>query len=554
MGIFMMELSAIEGGLIPIAAREKYVHNYHHHQFKDYYHWLRDDGEPSERVLEYLRSENNYTHKFVSKFKPLVDTIYREIEAFGHVEKNHSFRVGEYTYFCDKSNGLSNYTRAIRASKQLVQDFNRYPESTVEGEFIPSPDNSKVAYTLDLDATEEYQLFIKDIRTSEERFISKVSDPNFAWSPDSSSIFYIIRDEASDLPRLMRYRQNKAMVLFEEEDINNSIEIYLSVSQRFLFLKRGTATSSEVHSLELTNSHAKLQLISPISPNRIYSVDHQNDTFLIVTNTFQDKHYPSFALFSAPITAPSRWTPVTNYNPKHHIISMYGLENAILLEVLINGIQYIKYIKNNTIFTPSFTQHVFHARYDQLQYTSSKVQIIYSSPITPTTLYELDLNTHKTKLLHTNTIPGYSQSNYIVERISTRNKIPITLIYEKSRKHRTSPLVLEGYGGYGTNIEPKFMPQLPSLLNRGFIYAIAHVRGGTEKGEKWHEQGKLLNKMNSFKDFAECAHHLRSSSIASHITAIGSSAGGLLVAATINQNPDLFQTAILNGNLHSCFN
>ncbi|KAJ9067030.1 hypothetical protein DSO57_1003734 [Entomophthora muscae] len=528
----------------PVAAREEFVHPY---RIQDSYHWLRDVERTNRTVKEFLRQENAYSRAVLSRTRPLSARIYKEFTSFVDKSEDYPFKVQEYTYFCDRKNGLSRYTRLANGNQALVKDFNTYPASTLVGDFVPSPDNSKVAYTVDTKGKESFQLVIKDMRSQRETAVQSNLEPHIIWSQDSNQIFYVSRDKEGIPIRLMRYRidKNKITSVYEEKEAGCSIVITSSVSKEYLFLKRGTVSSTQVYYLRLSDPEGEIKSISPRVPGRTYSVDHQKDSFLIASNKYMGIEYPGFALFKVHITQPSRWRLIT-YKPTEYITNIYGLYNGYILEVLVAGVQRIRIVAFGADES-DFKEKVYWAQVAErrLQYSGIDIPIIYSSPTTPPELREFNLVTRNWKTLFTDSIPGLNPSLFSVERLFTKSNIPISLIYKKGYREKR-PLLLEGYGSYGINIEPKFNHRILSLLNRNFIYAIAHVRGGTEMGNMWHEQGKLLNKMNSFNDFAECAHHLRSSNIASHITAIGSSAGGLLVAATINQNPDLFQTAILN--------
>ncbi|KAJ9082863.1 hypothetical protein DSO57_1000848 [Entomophthora muscae] len=409
----------------PVAAREEHVHGYHRKEFKDYYHWLRSGDE---KTRQYLHSENAFSQAVLLSIRPLVGEIREELESFKGAKDDYPFAVGEYTYFDDKSQGLSNYTRATFGERESVKDFNEFGASTVVGAFAPSPYNDRVAYTIDPKGGGDYQLFIKDMCIKREIMALDNICENIIWSEEGDHLFYTTRDKHRKPFCLMRYSlaDKRTHVVYSESSEGFRVEISQSTSKRYLFMNTESDTNNEIRFMDLRNPTSKLEVILPRQSGRLYYVEHHKKEFWFCTNHYKQA-YKNFAVFKANIATLGKWSLAIPYNSTEYITGMYGLWNAVALEVRVEGIQHIKIIRNHLQHLVSFPEPVFHAKLalKQLDYATKKIQIVYSSPITPHSLMEYDLET-ELKPLHQDSYPDYNPKLYSVERIYTNTGVPIT--------------------------------------------------------------------------------------------------------------------------------
>lgn len=530
----------------PVAVREVVEHRYHT-PINDAYHWMRN----STRALGYLEDENEFGEDTLAPLQPLVDKIFHELKAKAAVRREYPFREGDFTYFNHILGGYARYYRVRGNVKETVMDFNRFEQLSSIGGVYPSVDNRWLAYTVDLDGSEEYTLFLRNLATAHEFSVDSGTAEKVVWSADSNRLYYMKLDLEMRPSALIQYDvlRDETLDIYEEGDKAFALEIYQSTSRELLFLKSATATSSEIRYLCLTSPASPLLVISPRMPNRLYSAEHHGNRFVILANLHNGTRYVNNILLEASLARPAEWAVLVDYDPSRFICSVFAMQKFLVLEVRVGGYLRIEILADKTKLEPKFKDQVFYARVAerQLQYSSDTVPIVYSSPITPDSLYEFNTTSAQMKLLMQDK-SGHDASKYTTKRFFSSRGVPISLIYKKGRLEAGNPLVLEGYGSYGISLEMEFLPQIFSLLDRNFIYAVAHVRGGSELGRSWYEdEGRLLNKRNSFLDFADCASFLLESKFTSSIAAIGSSAGGLLVAATVNERPELFRTAVLRG-------
>ncbi|KAJ9082839.1 hypothetical protein DSO57_1000824 [Entomophthora muscae] len=297
----------------------------------------------------------------------------------------------------------------------------------------------------------------------------------------------------------------------------------------------------------------------------MYDIEHQGDSFIVLTNRYLDKKYINNILLRSPIAQQSNekdWTKVVPYEESHYITGVYLLEKYIVLDERVGGYTQLRVIETSPGAPPKdnghlikFPEPIFTVSAEQsyMHYKGAEIYFKYSSFTTPDSLFKYDFTTRNRTLLKTDHVLGYFDSKkYGTERVIAPNNVSISLVYRKDlfKKDGSNSLHLYGYGSYGVPVNPSFKSPVISLLDRGFVYAIAHVRGGSEMGRQWYEtEGKLLKKRNTFRDFSNAARHLIAKNYTSteHLSIEGGSAGGLLIGATVNLNTGLFNAAIAKG-------
>ncbi|KAJ9082844.1 hypothetical protein DSO57_1000829 [Entomophthora muscae] len=572
---FSLTSMASDKKLPPNAKKVPHFNTYHGEKYVDEYHWLRDDKRENKEVLDHLKAENEYSESLLAPLKPLADQIYHEI--IGRmVEDDETYPElkGGFGYYQKTVKGLQYPIRCRKridegssANEEVLLDLNLIEEEQLDLQaFEISPDHKLLAYTLDTEGDEKYSLFVKDLSkgtTSEEA--KEVSAEAF-WSNDGQHLYYTTQDDIHRSYRLFRHKlggqQSSDELLFEEKDLKFSVDIQRSMSKKYLFLTTEKSTATEVHYIDLDMLNSPLSLFSARAEDRRYSLEHQNDSFLVLTNRYNEKKYINSLVLRSSITPESNekdWAEVVPYDDEHYITDLLPFEKYVVLEERFGGYSQLRVVEASSGIASKdegrlikFPEPIFSvfAKRSYIHYNSTELFFEYTSLTTPKSLFSYDLATRFPALLKTEPIKGdFDSSKYVAERVVAPNNVPISLVYRNDlfKKDGSNPLHLYGYGSYGICIDPRFSSSIMSLLDRGFVYAIAHIRGGAEMGRQWYEtEGKFLQKKNTFRDFSDAAHHLINEKYTSseRLSIEGRSAGGLLMGAVINLNSGLFNAAI----------
>lgn len=471
-----------------------------------------------------------------------------------------------YRYFSRDLEGMQyakHYRQVVsgQAEVELLLDENaltKNEEYFELGVFEVSENPDYLAYSIDTLGSEHYDLYIKELSTG-KLIDTRIPDTDDAvtWSNQGDQLFYIKVNELGRPYKVCRHKLFTSIdcdeSIFKESDPAFSLSIWKSRSKRFIFIESHSGSSSEVWYLDPDALLSPPTLIQKRTVDLEYTVDHQGERFLIIT----DDGVNNCKLMSAPVISPSRdhWRDliVTKAPAGVECVEPFANQLVVLEQSIGQHRLRVLDLKKDFEYVLELpqTENIVEI-FDNPDYQSRKLRYRYSSLVAPNTIYEYDLETKQQVLLKQQFIPEQENlSDYVSKRIYAQSadgsKIPISLAYnEKLTSSDGNPVYLEGYGAYGESLDAEFDEDLFSLLNRGIIYAQAHVRGGGELGKAWHKEGKLLNKKQSFGDFINCAEHLVNQSIAAggKIVAYGASAGGLLVAASVRQRPDLFAAAV----------
>ncbi len=531
----------------------------------DNYFWLRDRDNPE--VIEYLRAENEYTNAVMAHTEEFQEKLYREI--LGRIKETDLSvpeKLDDYYYYTRTEEGKQYkiYCRkrgSLDAEEEILLDQNLLAESYGYldiGVFRISPNHELLAYSIDTTGFEIFTLFIKDLKTG--RFLDdRIHNTAYsaAWANDNKTIFYTIFDDAKRPYKLYMHRlggtQSEDRLVYHEKDPTFWLNISKTKSKQYLIIELSSNTTSEIHYLDADTPEVNFNLLHPRQQGMEYHIGHHGDRFFILTND----NAQNFKIMEVSVKDPAKenWKEIIPHRDSVMIDEFEVFKNHLVVYERENGLQNIRItdLANNESYYVDFPEPIYTFwPGGNRDFDSHLLRFNYTSLVTPRSVFDYDMH-HRTRELKKQyeVLGDYEASLYQSERIFARAKdgtmIPISLVYKKGLiKDGSNPLYLIGYGAYGSSMDPYFSSIRLSLLERGFIYAIAHIRGGGEMGRYWYEQGKLLNKKNTFTDFIACAEHLIKEKYTSsdRLVITGGSAGGMLVGAVMNMRPNLFKTVV----------
>jgi oligopeptidase B len=549
----------------PVAKKKPTLRELHGDRFVDDYFWLREKTNPE--VISYLEAENAHAASVMGPFSELQATLYKEM--LGRIKETDlsvPVRDGGYYYYSRTEQGRQYpiYCRrkgSLDALEECYLDVNALArgESFMSvGAMSVSDDGHLLAYTTDTTGFRDYTLFIRDLRTGEllEQPARRVT--SIDWAADNRTLFYTTTDAAKRPYRLHRHTLggDADPVLYEETDERFSIHVGRSRSKAMLVLDIGSLTTSEVHYLPADRPAGDWKLIAPRTDNHEYEVEHRGDQFFVRTN----RDGRNFALAVAPAADPSpgQWKVVVPHRADVMLQGLLAFEGQTVLFERANGLPRFRVAKAGAEASDAWTSLPFPEPAYSVspganpEFATGTFRYTYQSPVTPPSVFDYDFATGQATLLkETEVLGGYDRTRYTSERIEATakdgTKVPITVVALKSvKRDGQAPIYLTAYGSYGFPSEATFSSNKFSLIDRGVVVAIAHIRGGGDLGKAWHDQGRMLHKKNSFTDFIAAAEHLVAQKYgAAHSVAIeGGSAGGLLVGAVANMRPELFKVVV----------
>jgi oligopeptidase B len=551
----------------PVAKAQPHQMEIHGDVRTDPYFWLREKKNPA--VIAYLEAENAYTAAVMKPTEPLQKKLYQEM--LGRIletDVNVPHRERGYWYYTRTEAGKQYpiYCRkkeTLEAPEVVMLDANELAKGEkffhVRGLTV-SDNGHLLAFAADTTGFREYYLSVKDLGSGKllEDKLIKVSD--FQWAADNRTLFYVTEDHAKRPHRLWRHTlgelTNKDLLLHEEKDELFWVGLNRSRDGKFLLHTCESYTATEQRFLAADAPTGEWKVILPRRDGHEYAAEHRDGRFYIHTNW---NKATNFKVITCPIdkTDPADWMDLVPYQPAVMVTGVAVFRDHAVLSERENGLTQLRVIDLNTAkpHRIEFPEPVYDVSLgENREFQTSSIRFAYTSLVTPSSVYEYDLATRQRKLLKRQPVlGGYDPSRYESERIEATaadgTKVPISIVYKKGvKKDGTAPLLLYGYGSYGLNLPLGFNSNRVSLLDRGVIYAQAHIRGGSDLGREWYEQGKLLNKKNSFTDFIACADHLVKTKVCSRDRLVieGRSAGGLLIGVTVNMRPDLCKAAVLH--------
>lgn len=543
----------------PVAAQKPKDLTYHNDKLTDNYFWLREKENPE--VISYLNSENDYSAKILQRTEGLSETIYREfLSRIKQTDSSAPFRDGEFYYYRRTIEGKEYSVlcrkRGINGAEEILIDENKMAEGQKYfslGAWDVSSDGKLIAYAVDLTGFREYNLYVMDI--SSRRIVSsKIGKVNsFTWANDNRTLFYVREDNAKRPFKVFsrEYDADTEKALYEEKDELFRLYVSKSLDNKYVFTTSSSSTTTEYRYLELDKSGAELRIILPRSNDHEYHVEHRDGLFYIQTN----RQAPEFRIVTTPVNDPSEknWKEVVPAQGEDKVESYLVLKNHLVYVLKrqgLNEMHVVDLLTNQTHKLPT-KESVYNISFGPNRvFDTDVLRYSYSSYVTPPSDFDYNLNGKSTSLIKQLEVPNYSPEKYDSQRvfITVRDgeKVPVSIIYKKDTLNKKpAPLFLYGYGSYGHPMTVSFSSPRISFLDRGFVFAIAHIRGGGDLGEKWHKAGKLKKKMNTFYDFIDVADYLVKEGWTTHQKLVmeGGSAGGLLMGAVINLRPDLAKAA-----------
>ena len=579
-------------GTPPIAGQRPHSFTHHGITIEDPWHWLRDPGYPTVEdadVLAYLTAENKYFEDWMSPHQELTDTVFEEIKARQQPDLSSvpwkrdnwyyqwSYREGsQYRVWQRWPVDGENAREAPSEDAQTILDE---PELAKDVEYFRlgslsvSNSGSLLAYSTDTNGSERFKMVVKNLETGEmlkegetgqgidtDLEIEETTG-NVVWSADDASFLYTLVDENWRPWQVRRHALGQPVeqdsIVYEESDPGFFVGIALTTSREYILIGAGDHVTSEVRLIPASNSAAAPLLVSPRRTGHEYSVDHQGDRFVIRTN---DTH-KNARIATSPADDPTEraWEPLVDASDSHYIRDCKAFREFIAVEERIDGLDQVRLIDRagESVYI-SFPEPAYAAGMDMNpEFQTDTLRLEYTSMVTPSTVFDYHLDTNGTgqwretnglEVRKVQEIPsGYDASEYVTERaVATARdgaQVPMSIVRRRDTPvDGSAPLYLYGYGAYGFAIPPSFSTSRLSLLDRGFIFAIAHIRGGDDLGYHWYEAGKLDRRTNTFNDFVDVARYLVEQGYVAEgrIAIAGGSAGGQLMGAVVNQAPELW--------------
>jgi oligopeptidase B len=558
----------------PLPKRVPHIHEAHGDRREDDYHWLRNREDPD--VTAYLEAENAYTEAVMAPTKALQERLYAEI--VGRIQETDlSVAVphGPYRYYSRSVEGLQYHVYCRRPDgvpegegEEVLLDHNAVAEGHEYceiGLFEVSPDHRLLAWSFDTAGDEEYLLRVRDLATGAD-LPDAIPNTYYggAWASDNATLFYSTLDEAHRPWRIWRHRLGtdpaEDVLVHQEDDDHFFASVSRTRSCGFIVINLHSATTSEVRVLDAGDPEGEFRIVEPRRQDVEYSLDHSvvGDTpgrFFILAND----DAPNFRLVEAPVSDPGRhaWREVIPHRPD---VKLEGIDVFAGHLVVLERAEAVRRLRvrdlgrggDHLVDQPEAVSRVGVPEALNPEFHTTTLRYIYTSLVTPQSVYAYDVGTRERELLKREPVlGGYDPSRYVTERLWATaldgTRIPISAVRRADTPvDGTAPALLYGYGSYESCSDPHFSSLRLSLLDRGMTFAIAHVRGGGEMGRAWYEAGKLHHKANTFTDFIACAEQLVEAGWASprRLVMLGGSAGGLLVGAVLNRRPDLFAGAV----------
>lgn len=549
----------------PTAARQPAELTTHDHTRVDDYYWLREKENAD--VIAYLEAENAYTKAMLQETETLQQTLYEEmVGRIQETDQSAPVHIDDYYYYSRTEEGKQYpiYCRragSMAAPEQILLDLNQLAEGHSYlrmGIFRVSPDHGLLAYSLDTSGAEQYVTYFKRLDDGQllpEQITNTSYDAE--WAADSATFFYTTKDAAWRDYQIWRRRLGQAELpdelVYEEPDERFWVSLYRTKDRRYLIASSESKETSEQHFLPTASPGAPFAVIQPRVANLRYQAEHRDGLFYLVTND----EARNYRIVTTPVDNPGRsqWQEFLAHRAAVKVDGIEVFASHLAVYERENGLRTIRIVNldDGAHHYVAFPEPVYtYTQESNPEFQSGLLRFTYASLTTPNSVFDYNMATGERELIKQQPVLGdFFSDDYRAERIFATaddgTEIPISLVYRKDRfQGEPVPCLLYGYGSYGFSVDPGFDSNRLSLLDRGFIYAIAHIRGGEEMGRPWYEDGKFLNKRNTFTDFIACARRLIDGGYTRPdcLAIFGGSAGGLLIGAVLNMAPELFQAAV----------
>ena len=538
----------------------------------DNYYWMRDDSRKDPKVIEHLNSENDYLENWFLSGTDRRDELFEEITArIPKKEDSVPIRLKNYEYFRryepDNEHAIYIRRKNKNSEENIIMDVN---ELAKDKEFYQlanwsiSPDENIMAYAEDLNGRRQYSIKFKYLDTNlTSSYSIKNTSGDMAWSLDGKYLFYVLRDEETLLPyKLYRHEigtnQDQDVEVYEEKDDTFYLSVGNTRSMDYIEVNISSTTSSEVRLIDSKFPETQPEIFLTREKDHLYSVDHDpsSSRFLVESN-WQAINFRLLETSLENSKDKDQWKELIPHREDVLLQSVVPFPNHLVIMERENGLRNIKILEkeSNSLKSINFNDPTYTAYLAaNPEYDTDRFYFGYSSMRTPDSLFSVKLDSGRKRLLKQAEVKGvFSSSDYKVDRkfITARDgtSVPVSLVYKRSKFNKNkNPLFVYGYGSYGNSIDAGFSSSRLSLLDRGFIFAIAHIRGGQELGRSWYEDGKIFNKLNTFYDFIDVTKGLLEKGYgdSDRVYAGGGSAGGLLMGAIVNMEPKLYNGIISN--------
>ena len=561
----------------PVPKKESYEITTHGDKRIDNYYWMRlsdeqkkskNPDEQTKAVVDYINQENNYTQKSLLHTNKIQENLYDEIVA--RIQKDDQtvpyldngyfyysrYEEGkEYAIYCRRKGSLDSEEQIILDGNELSKGFDYF----AVGSRSVSPDNNWLAYSLDTLSRRFYTIYFKNLSSGK---VLKHSIPNtsgsVAWANDNQTIFYTSKNQVTLLSeKIYRHKLDTSheqdVLVYEERDNEFYTGVYRSKSGKFIIIWNSSTLASDYHILDSDNPNGNFISFTSRGEKHEYDIAHYNNKFYIMTNYEAENN----RLMETPDNATdiSNWKEIISHDNHVHLLDMEIFDNHLVINQRKNGLRGIRIINQSSGKDEilNFGENTYAAFFSTNKaFKTNILRYSYSSLVTPWSTYDYNMDTgEKTLMKQDQILGGYKQKNYFSERLYAKardgKQIPISIVYNKKyKKDNPQNLLLYAYGSYGSTVDPYFNSARLSLLDRGFIFAIAHVRGSQIYGRQSYEDGKLFNKKNTFFDFIDAGKFLISNGYtkSNKLFCSGGSAGGLLIGAVVNMEPNLWKGAI----------
>jgi oligopeptidase B len=549
----------------PFAPQRPRILEAHGDRRVDHYYWLREKNNPE--VIRYLEAENSYADAVMAPTLPLQDRLYREI--VGRIQETDTSAPTlykrwwtytrtveglDYEIYCRRRETMEGPEEVLLDGNELARGHEYFDLGYVER----SPDERLLAYAVDTDGSERHELRFRDVaKGADLDDVIRGVYYGAAWSADSRTFFYVMPDAAVRPFQVWRHALGTPteddVLVMQEDDERFELSVDPTKSEQYVVFTSTSQVTSEIHFLPADQPEAQPRLVEARRHDIEYSIDHQGDRFLILTNDGAR----NFRLMAAPVSNPGResWTEVVPERPGVRLNMTDVFAGHVVLGQRSDGLQRLEVLDCatgdlHTVEQPDSAYTAFPG--SDPNYDGTVMRFFYTSLTAPFSAVDYDLRTHERTVVKEQPVRGgYERADYASERFWATApdgvRVPISVVYRRGLKRDgSSPALLNGYGAYELSSEPMFDPVRLSMLDRGFVFAIAHVRGGGEMGREWYEDGKFLHKTNTFSDFIACAERLVELGYTNpgRLAIRGRSAGGMLIGAVLNMRPDLFACAV----------
>ena len=573
LGLFFCSLALkaqFQNAAAPVAEKKAHWRNLHNDKVLDNYYWMYDyfgKGPDSTKVVDYLKAENAYLETAMGGSNKMQADLFQEMKA-RIKEKDESLPVFKngYYYYSRTEEGKQYYKycrkkESLNAAEEVLLDVDKMAEGHAyyaASGFAISDNNKLLAFGVDKVSRRQYTIYVKNLDTGEilkDAVVNTEGDP--CWANDNKTIFYTFKNPVTLLSeKIKRHTLGSAkdVIVYDEKDKSNYIGVTKSKNNKFIFISSNATMSTEIRIIDATKPNAEFKIFQPRMKNVLYDVITLADKFLIRTNKDEALN---FKLMECPLnkTNAINWKEVIPHRKDVLLQGVEEFKDFIVINERKDGLVqlYVRNLKDNSSHYLNFGEATYAANFgSNPNYTSTTLRYGYTSLTTPNSTYDYNLVTHDKKLMkQQEIIGGYDASQYVSERLYAiaidGTKVPISLVYKKGFiKNGKAPLLLYSYGSYGISTDAGFSSTSLSLLDRGFVFAIAHIRGGQEMGRQWYEDGKMMKKKNTFTDFIDCGQFLIDQNYTGkdHLYACGGSAGGLLMGVIANMAPDMWHGII----------